>query len=91
MAVIITASGSGPFGPRVPAIYMGPGSFIGLAGTNERANARAKLPEIWVEPGTWDALAKDRAVLLAAAQAQIETRDLLKLLPVQQPTTPPAA
>lgn len=76
MTVLITAAGkSDVYGDRVPAISSGD-SFIGLGSDAEKANARAALPEIWVEPYTWDALAADAQLARQAKQAAINTAAL---------------
>jgi len=79
MAVLITATSSADgSAKRAPAIHTGLGGFIGLGSDAEIRNARAQLPEIWVESYTWDALAQEKTTMLAGARAAVETVELQK-------------
>lgn len=77
MAVLITAPSDDKV-TRAPAILSGFGGFMGLATEAEVQSARAVLPEINVEPYTWDALAEEKATLLAGAKASVELANLLR-------------
>lgn len=63
---------------RAPAIHSGLGDFMGLGSAAEIENARRALPEVWVEPYTWDAYAAEKAIVLAGARAAVESAELLR-------------
>lgn len=75
MPIVVTATGQSDVpgvGPRVPAIYAGAGTFMGLSDPEEIKNAKAAMPEVWVDTWTWDALAADRKKVDAAHDATIK-------------------